>query len=195
MQQLRKLRHVHLLFVCHPKDSVAKLIPAWKGRVNMPEEFSEGVHMHLFALILFCLFAQASLVEGPVQGQVVRVLDGDTLEVRVTVWLDLVVTTKVRLAAVNAPEIWRPACNAERQQGMRAKALIEKAVDKNAVTLIGVKRGKYAGRVIAYVKTGDGVDLSSLLIEEKLTDLSLCSGKHIAAASVHSKSQKDQSAK
>ncbi len=101
---------------------------------------------------------------GPVKGQVIRVIDGDSLEVTVMIWLDVTLTTKVRLANIDTPEIWRPACAKERAAGEQAKALVERFVGFGQVQLFDIHYGKYAGRVVARVENAKGEDLSQALL-------------------------------
>jgi endonuclease YncB( thermonuclease family) len=95
----------------------------------------------------------------------VRVIDGDTLEVRARIWLDQEVTTSVRLAGVDAPEIRRPSCAAERALGEAATAFVA-ALALVDVTLVEVEHDKYGGRVVARLMLPDGRDLSELLLAE-----------------------------
>jgi len=99
---------------------------------------------------------------GPLPAQVVSVLDGDTLEVRVHIWLGQDIRTRVRLAGIDAPEI-KGKCARERDLAQRARAYIlaqlNPATGAAPVQLTEVRYGKYAGRVLARVETLDGTDL------------------------------------
>ena len=58
---------------------------------------------------------------GPIPAALVRVIDGDTIEVRARIWLDLDLTTRVRLAGIDAPEL-NGACPEERRRAEEARA-------------------------------------------------------------------------
>ncbi|MCH7539667.1 MAG: thermonuclease family protein [Proteobacteria bacterium] len=103
---------------------------------------------------------------GPIPAELVRVIDGDTVEVRAWIWPELVVTTRVRLAGMDAPEM-EGECAAERDLARRARDYIAARVGE-IVRLYEVRPGKYAGRVIARVETTDGLDLAAALIEAGL---------------------------
>ncbi len=110
----------------------------------------------------------ASVVPGPVAAQVLRVIDGDTIEVRAAVWVGQVVTTHVRLAAVDAPEL-RARCSEEREKALAARAFVEQWLGASGdlpvrVQLSSVRYGKYAGRVVADVAAQDGRDLGVALL-------------------------------
>ena len=92
---------------------------------------------------------------GPVPAEVVRVIDGDTIEVRAHIWLGQRVRVRVRLAGVDAPEL-DGRCPGERELARRARAFVAARVAGRAVVLLGVSYGKYAGRVLATVRAGDG---------------------------------------
>jgi micrococcal nuclease len=52
-------------------------------------------------------------VAGPVRADVVRVLDGDTIEISAQVWLGLRLTSHVRIRGIDTPEI-RGECASEK---------------------------------------------------------------------------------
>jgi endonuclease YncB( thermonuclease family) len=93
----------------------------------------------------------------------VRVVDGDTLAVRALIWPGQHIDIKVRLAGVDAPELFRPHCAGERLRANEARDFLIRRTGPQ-VTLKSVHLGKYAGRVIARVENSDGEDLSALLL-------------------------------
>jgi len=111
---------------------------------------------------------------GPLPALVVAVIDGDTLEVRVHIWLGQNISTRVRLVGIDAPEI-KGKCDRERDLARRARAYLLARLDPAAtgaaigagagvVRLREVRYGKYAGRVLARVETLDGMDLGQELV-------------------------------
>jgi endonuclease YncB( thermonuclease family) len=105
---------------------------------------------------------------GPVAARVIEVLDGDTLLVEARIWLDQWVTTRVRLAGVDAPEL-HGACAAERAAAVAARAflgarLAQGGTAGGTVSLRDIRYGKYAGRILARVSTAGGEDLSAALV-------------------------------
>ena len=98
---------------------------------------------------------------GPVPAQVLSVIDGDTIEVRAVIWLGQVVSTRVRLAGIDAPEL-RGKCARERALAERARAYLLARLEggeRAQVRLRDIRYGKYAGRVLARVETAAGEDL------------------------------------
>ena len=111
---------------------------------------------------------------GPLPAWVVSVIDGDTLEVRVHIWLGQDLNTRVRLAGIDAPEL-KGKCDREKDLARRARAYLLARLDPaeagvgamagaGEVRLREVRYGKFAGRVLARVETLDGTDLGQGLI-------------------------------
>jgi len=110
---------------------------------------------------------QRGVIAGPVRAHLVRVVDGDTIEVLARIWPDHYVETLVRLAGIDAPEL-RGRCAAEIVQAERAKARLTALLAGARLQLVDIRYGKYAGRVVARVLTGDGGDVAEMLLAEKL---------------------------
>ncbi len=119
----------------------------------------------IFATIfLYTGFSHAAeVIKGPVFADVVRVIDGDTIEVRARPWIGLAVTVKVRLRGIDTPEM-RGKCSEERGNAIRARlALITLIGEERQVILHNVKLGKWAGRVVADVQA-KGLSVGDVLI-------------------------------
>lgn len=91
----------------------------------------------------------AEIYAGPYAAEVTRVVDADTVEVRVALWPGQTVEVAVRIDGIDTPESWRPKCPAERAMARKAKAFVEARVSPgDSLLLTDVKNGKYAGRVV-----------------------------------------------
>lgn len=111
-----------------------------------------------------------SRVPGPLPARVMEVVDGDTLEVRVTIWLDQELVTRVRLDGIDTPES-RSDCADEKRMAQAAKEKLTSLVGPategrgdGTIRLYDVVYDKYGGRVRARVTLADGTDLSQALI-------------------------------
>lgn len=114
----------------------------------------------------------ADRLAGPVPATLLRVVDGDTLELRVQIWLDQELIVKARLAGVDAPELTRPGCPAERALAEQARDfVIRETAGEAPLVLSAIEHDKYAGRVVASVTTGAGQDLSAALLRSGLADI------------------------
>lgn len=121
------------------------------------------------ALILLA-FALAAAEPAVAQGhripaKVVSVVDGDTIKVDANTWPGETKHTNVRLLGMDAPEIFRPNCAAERRKGEAARAYAEKIIGGSGqVWLINVKYDKYGGRVAASIRLANGRDFAREMI-------------------------------
>ncbi|VAV91647.1 hypothetical protein MNBD_ALPHA06-1176 [hydrothermal vent metagenome] len=99
--------------------------------------------------------------------EVLRVVDGDTVAVRALIWPGHRVEVKVRLAGVNTPELFRPSCDQERALAHTAADFVQAHIGAE-VELENVRFGKYAGRVVANIRTASGESLGDLLLSAGL---------------------------
>ncbi len=105
---------------------------------------------------------------GPAQSKVVRIIDGDTIKMRVAIWIDQELLISVRIAGIDAPEIFRPKCQQERTKAVAAKLFVEEFLSSHtAIILYDIQRDKYGGRVVARIETEKG-DLGAALVAAKL---------------------------
>jgi endonuclease YncB( thermonuclease family) len=103
------------------------------------------------------------MLAGPYPSAVERVVDGDTLAVRVTVWLQQELSVLVRVRGIDAPEL-RARCDDERMRAKVASAALSRLVAGGHVVLKEIEGDKYFGRVIADVATPEGEDIGQALI-------------------------------
>lgn len=127
----------------------------------------------ILATLLFAAGGALSAehLRGPVEATLVRVIDGDTVNVRAKIWLNQTLDISVRLRGIDTPELSAP-CASERRLAQKARerleALLVGANDVTPVTLRHISKGKYAGRVIAYVDNESGVSVGDILLKENL---------------------------
>ncbi len=127
-----------------------------------------GVHMFSFSVgfLAACLASAGVAAErlaGPYPAAVERVVDGDTLAVRVTIWLQHDIRVAVRLRGIDAPEL-RGRCDGEKLRAEAATKALALLVTDRPVLLTSIEGDKYFGRVVADEATSDGKDLGALLI-------------------------------
>lgn len=109
----------------------------------------------------------ASFDSPPSPAEALRVIDGDTVEMRVHVWLGQDVTTHVRLRGVDAPEL-RSSCRAETDAAARAHERLRALVAAGGLTVVDPRPDKYFGRVVAGLRLADGDDAAAALLREGL---------------------------
>ena len=109
-------------------------------------------------------------LSGPVPAHVLRVIDGDTIEVRAKIWLGQAVETRVRIVGIDAPEL-SSGCALERQLAKRAQTYLKTHIRGGDIILTDIEYGKYAGRVIARVRLPSGTDAAQSLLAAGLVRL------------------------
>lgn len=97
----------------------------------------------------------AEEITGPVNAEVLRVVDGDTLLVAARPWPQQIVEVYVRLRDIDAPEI-KSDCGAIHKAGEKAKAALAEMVGDRNIRLTRISGDKYFGRVLAEVALEDG---------------------------------------
>lgn len=91
-----------------------------------------------------------------VNPQVTRVVDGDTFDIMAAVWLNIVVTERVRVLNVDAWEMRQPQGEAARQ------FTIQWLADHRKLNLAVCQRDSF-GRILAVVADDDGNTLADAL--------------------------------
>lgn len=104
----------------------------------------------------------AASFDGPVIAQVTHVVDGDTFEAKVAIWLGQSIDVRVRIAGADAPEL-HARCDAERTIALAAKDWLTARIEGRDVRLSAVRYDKYGGRVDATVRDGGG-DVGAALV-------------------------------
>jgi endonuclease YncB( thermonuclease family) len=104
----------------------------------------------------------------------VKIVDGDTIDVSIKIWDDIVISKRVRFSRVNTPEL-RSSDRSERRKAVEARDFVKGRLEAASKILIVTahKRGKY-GRLIAGVlyrdKTGSTHDLEAELLKANLAE-------------------------
>lgn len=108
---------------------------------------------------------RGDILPGPVFGEVLDVLDGDTITVRMKVWIGQEVQTHVRLAGIDAPEM-KGKCDDERRRAAAAKQALQDMLADGKVTLYNIRLEKYAGRVLAQATNTQGIAIADRMIDD-----------------------------
>jgi len=96
---------------------------------------------------------------------VLRVIDGDTIEIRARIWLDQWLVTRVRLRGIDAPER-RSRCPLEASQAEAAGRHLAALAAAEPVFLTELGQDKYGGRVVGRIVTASGVDLAGRMLAD-----------------------------
>jgi micrococcal nuclease len=129
----------------------------------------------LFALLL--LFTPALLIasersnlrapiDGPVDAELISVVDGDTLLVEARPWPQHRVTVLVRIRGIDAPEL-KAKCEIARRAAARAKERLGDLAH-GRIRLTNIAGDKYFGRVVADVSSDEADDIGASLLAQGL---------------------------
>jgi endonuclease YncB( thermonuclease family) len=108
----------------------------------------------------------AEPLPGPYDAQLLEVVDGDTIRVRIRIWVDIDTETLVRIDGIDTPEL-RGRCEEEAALAHRARGRVESLTADAELALYDIRYGKFAGRVVARVEAG-GKDIGRVLLAEEL---------------------------
>jgi micrococcal nuclease len=103
-----------------------------------------------------------NIVEGPVEAELISVIDGDTLLVNARPWPQHSIAVLVRIRGIDAPEM-KSRCKTARRAAERAKqALSHLATGR--IRLTNISGDKYFGRIVADVTTEKDTDVAAAMI-------------------------------
>jgi endonuclease YncB( thermonuclease family) len=128
-----------------------------------------ALFMVLAAAGLGCLVSTAAaegLLPGPFTAVVLRVVDGDTIDARVRIWIGQDLTIAVRIRGIDAPELKGRCPEESAMAAEAAETLARLAGHQLRLTEIG--EDKYGGRVLAHVENAGGGDLGALMLASGL---------------------------
>jgi micrococcal nuclease len=101
-------------------------------------------------------------VAGPVEADLVRVIDGDTLLVNAHPWPQHAISVLVRIRGIDAPEL-KSRCPAARQTAKRARDELARLAT-GAIRLSNISGDKYFGRVVADVSAESSGDVAAAML-------------------------------
>ena len=125
----------------------------------------------ILVVILLSLFigCHAAYAGQKYRWPVLRVIDGDTVKVRINSMPRELQLVSVRINGVDTPEKGRRAkCSYERELSKKAKAFTSLALEQaKDIYFTNISYGKYGGRILATVYV-DGFNLGDMLINQNL---------------------------
>ena len=100
------------------------------------------------------------------KAKLVRVIDGDTIELEIDLGFSITMKRKIRLLNIDTPEIYHPSCEKEREHGLEATNFVKEFLSNQEIIIKTHKdkTGKY-GRILAEVFIDNTCLNDRLLIE------------------------------
>jgi micrococcal nuclease len=103
---------------------------------------------------------------------VLDIIDGDTMSVRVSLWPGLVAEYSVRVRGMDAPELRGASCAEEKAWAEESKAQLQKLYDVGSqIKLENVEYDAFSGRVLADVfryRSDRWLDLKKEMVDRKM---------------------------
>ena len=90
-------------------------------------------------------------------------IDGDTVEVKVHLWLGMDQTVLVRVAGIDTPEL-KGRCPGEPEAAAAARDHLAKRIGAGVVWVSAVRRDKFGGRVVASLRLPSGEDVAAIML-------------------------------
>lgn len=109
----------------------------------------------------------AKMFRGPVEANVVDVLDGDTFLADALVWPGQSLRINIRIRGIDAPEM-KSRCQTEHDAALRAREGLAKILGQEAIQISNIAGAKYYGRVLADVVAGNGKQVAEEMIGRSL---------------------------
>ena len=98
------------------------------------------------------------------KAKLIKVIDGDTVDLDVDLGMDVHINTRIRLAGINTPEL-HSKDEAEREAAKRAKSALEGLmVNPMVMTTQKDEKEKY-GRYLATITNGNGVNVNEYMVK------------------------------
>lgn len=105
-----------------------------------------------FSLLTLPSAIAGEALSGPVKASVERVIDGDTVKMRAYIWVDQELIVSVRVAGIDAPELFRPKCAAEKLKARAAKAFVEEFLAGGEASCMIFSMGNMQGALLRPLK-------------------------------------------
>lgn len=105
----------------------------------------------------------AKSIAGPVEADVIRIIDGDTFLAEALIWPGQTIRISVRIRGIDAPEK-RAKCDSERDAAAKAGRTLAALLRNRPVRISNIVGGKYYGRVLADVDAGDIGNVAAILL-------------------------------
>ncbi len=107
------------------------------------------------------------------KAKLIKIVDGDTIDAAVDVGFGITVSQRFRIDDFDAPETFRPTCDAERLHGLKAKERITELLSCDYFIIESSKVPGIYGRYGAKITLPDGRILKDVMISEGLTKLKI----------------------
>ena len=99
------------------------------------------------------------------KAKVVRVVDGDTVDLKVDLGFHISANERFRIKDIDTPEIWRPSCESELEHGRNAKEFAQKLLPVGSTVIVASSKLGIYGRWIGEITLLDSKNYAEVMIE------------------------------
>ena len=132
----------------------------WKSRLGMPSKTAQELQRERDSETVW---QRAGSPDVRHAADVLRTIDGDTFDARVTLWPGLELNTRIRLRGIDAPEL-HANCDAEFRKADASTRALRVLLSEGGVAIYNIGPDKYGGRIVADVSTKRTPNVSSALV-------------------------------
>jgi micrococcal nuclease len=124
------------------------------------------IAMIALMLLLMTSAYAAELTYGPYRADVIKIIDGDTVQLDVAMWPRMSYRVNLRLAGVNTPEKKGRVPECEKAAGQKATNFTQNWLRGMKMVVVSeLKEDKYGGRMLGKLAKPNGEDLAQALIK------------------------------
>jgi endonuclease YncB( thermonuclease family) len=131
-----------------------------KSRLGLPSKTAEELQRERDSEVIWRRAGKPDVRHAV---EVLRAVDGDTFDARVTLWPGLDLNTRVRLRGIDAPEL-HASCDTEFKKADAATKALRVLLAEGGVAIFNIGPDKYSGRVVADVATRRTPNVSAALV-------------------------------
>jgi endonuclease YncB( thermonuclease family) len=132
----------------------------WHGKLGLPPKSADELQRERDSETIW---RRAGNPQTRHTVDVLRTIDGDTFDARVTVWPGFELNTRVRLRGIDAPEL-HAQCQDEFRKAEASTKALRTLLAEGGVAIFNIGPDKYGGRVVADVSTRQTPNVSSALV-------------------------------
>ncbi len=100
------------------------------------------------------------------RAKILRIIDGDTFEADIKIFINLTARYHIRIADIDTPEINHSQCALERQAGKQAKIRLAELLPINSIVTLAELKFDSFGRVVSHVHDDVLGNIGALLLVE-----------------------------
>ena len=120
----------------------------------------------MLLIICFIITSPSYAHENAYRAKILRIIDGDTFEADINIFINLTARYHIRIADIDTAEINRSQCALERQAGKQAKIRLAELLPINSIVTLAELEFDSFGRIVSHVHHDVWGNIGTLLLAE-----------------------------